>query len=128
MDRGSVAVRRLGVLFGLGLAVSLPRSARAHGDQVLLLIGPWLLLILGGMVFVLAWRAPWRLKISLYAALLVAIAATMFLPLVSDSVADLAGDEPASIVAYAGGLPVALTVGAYFLLRRAFGGRPRDGA
>ena len=101
-----------------------PSAAQAHGEQLLLLFGPWFLFLVAGLISLVVWKVPWRLKLSLFGVLVLSIASMFFLPVLPQKMSELALASPVRLVMVAAGLPIAACVVAYFGLRRVFARRP----
>ena len=100
-----------------------PSVAQAHGEQLLLVFGPWFLLLVAGLISLVIWRVSWRLKLSLYGVLVLSIASMFFLPLLPQKMSALAVASPFRLVMVAAGFPIAVCVVAYLGLRRVFAER-----
>lgn len=114
---------RLPLAVALGLAS--PRSAGALGGELLYVDASWLGLVVVGLVALVVWRVPWRLKLALFAVLLgsIALMALAPFPLIPTFLADWAGDSPAALVAFATVIPLLLCGAAFLVLRRLLLGR-----
>lgn len=107
------------VLAFIGLVgAGLPDQTLAHGEQVLLLFAPGMFLVLVGLVCLVLWRSPWRVKGTLFLVLIGSIAATWFLPILPQTIAGLAGERTSKIVLVALGIPIVACLATYYLLRR----------
>jgi hypothetical protein len=110
------------VLFVLAGLFS-PSAASAHGGEIVYVFGAWFLLLLVGLILLLACRIPWRLKLTVFGALVLSIISMLFLPLLPSFALDLLPSSSVGIVLVSAGLPVLAAVGAYFGLRRRLGER-----
>jgi tetratricopeptide (TPR) repeat protein len=103
---------------GTVLVFGVPAAALAHGEQLLFVFGPWLLLVLSGIVSLVVWRVPWRLKLSLFAVLLASIGLLMLFP---QSLAVASGTEALGtpgLAMVAAGFPILACLSAYPALKR----------
>lgn len=100
------------------LLLGFPSSAEAHGEQVVFLFTPGMIMIAGGVLALLAWRTRWLIKGTVFAVLVASIAATWFLPMLPREVGDLAAESPARVLLVAAGVPIVASICAFLLLRR----------
>ncbi|PWU15169.1 MAG: hypothetical protein C5B50_15800 [Verrucomicrobia bacterium] len=104
--------------FGFATLVTLvPSCCIAHGQQVLVLPFSNGVAVIGFLIFISLWRERVALKLCAFALLCLGVALSWNLPLLPHTVAELAGCSFSFIFLIGFGIPAAMTVFGYILIR-----------